>query len=99
MSRRSRARQIAFQLLYQEDLNPYSSPAADEELFLRRLPAEELREFSRSLLCGVRHNRQQLDEMIEQLAENWSLKRMAATDRNILRLVPTNYCIPKLPSA
>ena len=27
-----------------------------------------------------------MDKLIEQVAENWSLKRMAATDRNILRL-------------
>jgi len=47
---------------------------------------EELTEFSRSLVSGVRNHRPELDELIEKLAENWSLKRMAATDRNILRL-------------
>ena len=41
---------------------------------------------SRSLVSGVRSHCKELDNLIEQAAENWSLKRMAATDRNILRL-------------
>ena len=39
-----------------------------------------------SLVSGVRSHCKELDKLIEQAAENWSLKRMAATDRNILRL-------------
>jgi transcription antitermination protein NusB len=50
------------------------------------LRSEELVEFSRSLVAGVRSHGKELDKLIEQEAENWSLKRMAATDRNILRL-------------
>ena len=34
----------------------------------------------------MRQNRPELDERIEQTAANWSLHRMAATDRNVLRL-------------
>jgi N utilization substance protein B len=86
MSRRSRARQVAFQLLYQDDLNPHSNPAAEDELQLRKLPSPELIEFSRGLVSGVRCHCRELDQLLAQLAENWSLKRMAATDRNILRL-------------
>jgi len=86
MSRRGRARQVAFQVLYQDDLNPRSNPAASEELIKRRLREEELIEFSRGLVSGVRSHCQELDKLIEQVAENWSLKRMAATDRNVLRL-------------
>jgi N utilization substance protein B len=86
MSRRSRARQVAFQILYQDDLNPRSNPAVSDELIKKRLRSEELIEFSRSLVTGVRHHCQEMDKLIEQVAENWSLKRMAATDRNVLRL-------------
>jgi transcription antitermination protein NusB len=86
MSRRSKARQVAFQVLYQYDLNPRSNPAASDELIEKRLHSAELAEFSRGLVSGVRHHCREMDKLIEQVAENWSLKRMAATDRNILRL-------------
>ena len=42
--------------------------------------------FARELVAGVRRNRPEMDRLLEEVAENWSLKRMAATDRNILRL-------------
>jgi transcription antitermination protein NusB len=86
MSRRSRARQVAFQILYQDDLNPRSNPAVSDKLIERRLRSDDLIEFARSLVSGVRRNCQEMDKMIEQVAENWSLKRMAATDRNVVRL-------------
>jgi N utilization substance protein B len=52
----------------------------------QRLKDEELVEFARSLVSGVRRNRAELDEMLAQTADNWSIERMAVTDRNVLRL-------------
>jgi transcription antitermination protein NusB len=86
MTRRSKARQVAFQVLYQDDLNPRNNPAEADALIVRRLRKDELIDFARELVSGVRRNRPDMDALIEQVAENWSLKRMAATDRNILRL-------------
>ena len=86
MARRSRAREVAFQVLYQDDLNPRNNPAVGDEFIGRRLDAEDLASFSRELVAGVRRNREEVDAMLEQTASNWSLKRMAATDRNVLRL-------------
>ncbi len=43
-------------------------------------------EFARSLIAGVRRNRGELDALLTQTADHWSLERMAATDRNVLRL-------------
>ena len=37
-------------------------------------------------MAGVRQHREEVDALLEQTAANWSLKRMAATDRNVLRL-------------
>jgi N utilization substance protein B len=86
MARRSRAREVVLQVLYQDDLNPQHNPA-DDELFVRnRLQASELVEFAASLIAGVRRNRQELDDVLAQTADHWSLERMAATDRNVLRL-------------
>jgi len=86
MPRRSQAREIAFQILYEDDLNPSRNPAQADELLQRRLGEESLLEFARRLVRGVRQNREQIDELIEKAAENWSLQRMATTDRNVLRL-------------
>ena len=91
---RSRAREAALQVLYQDDLNPQVSPVVGESLLGERFPMSELAEearaqameFSRNLVAGVRGNRQQLDERIARAAEHWSLDRMAATDRNVLRI-------------
>lgn len=84
--RRSKAREIVFQLLYQDDLNPRANPAAGDALLVRRLRHPELIDFARELLAEVRRNRRELDKAISEAAEHWSLERMAATDRNILRL-------------
>jgi N utilization substance protein B len=86
MSRRSRARAIALQVLFQEDLTTAFNPAMGDELVQRRLRAEDQRQFARSLVAGVRARRGEVDALIAQVAENWSLTRMAATDRNVLRL-------------
>ena len=86
MARRSRAREVAMQVLYQDDLNPQHDPSDDERFVENRLGAPELIEFARSLVSGVRRNRQELDQLLSQTADHWSLDRMAATDRNVLRL-------------
>jgi transcription antitermination protein NusB len=86
MARRSRAREVALQVLYQDDLNPLHNPADDERFVRNRLHAAELVEFASSLVAGVRRNRQELDDRLAQTADHWSLERMAATDRNVLRL-------------
>ncbi len=86
MSRRSRAREVALQVLYQDDLNPRSNPSVADQFLVRRLKSSELIEFSRSLVTGVRQHREALDGLLEETAENWSLSRMAATDRNVMRL-------------
>ena len=86
MSRRSRARAIALQVLFQDDLNPGHNPGETDAFLQRRLRGGELTEFARSLVAGVRRNRQELDALLGKTADNWGLERMAATDRNVLRL-------------
>ena len=86
MSRRSRAREVALQALFQEDLNPRDSRDQLAPFLQTRLQDEELRDFAKSLVLGVLRNQGELDELLESKADNWSLSRMAATDRSVLRL-------------
>ena len=86
MARRSRAREASLQILYQDDLNPGSVRETMDGFLQSRLRGDDLVEFARSLIEGVRRTKTELDEVIARGAENWALNRIAATDRNILRL-------------
>ena len=87
MSKRSRAREVALQVLFQDDMNPGHSVIASDNFLRQRLNNNAaLIEFATALVAGVRKNRGELDEMLAQRATNWSLKRMAVTDRNVLRM-------------
>ena len=86
MSRRSRAREMVLQMLYQQDVNPDVPADTVRELIQERLRDEDLCRFAWQLFAGVMECRPALDAKIEATAANWSLKRMAPTDRNVLRL-------------
>ena len=46
----------------------------------------ETRLFAEPLIRGVLEHREKIDAEIQKHAKNWSLSRMAAVDRNVLRL-------------
>lgn len=99
MSRRSRAREVVLQVLYQDDLNPGHSMQSTEEFLRKRLHNnKEIIEFANSLLSGTRRNRPELDEMLTSRASNWSLNRMAATDRNLLRMAAFEILFTDTPN-
>jgi transcription antitermination protein NusB len=99
MSRRSRAREVAVQVLFQDDLNPGFNPAEADAFLQRRLRGGELVEFARSLVSGVRRNRVEVDALLGRTADNWGLERMAATDRNILRIGAFELLYTETPGA
>jgi N utilization substance protein B len=86
MLRRHLAREVALQVLYQDDLNPGLNPRIADQFIERRLRLPDLAAFARSLVAGVRAHRPEIDALLGQTADNWSLRRMAVTDRNVLRL-------------
>ena len=87
MSTRRRAREIVLQLLFQEDLNPEQTPEFADRFLIKRLNGNRpLIEFARRLYAQVCENRKKLDRVLSSHATNWSVRRMAAIDRNILRL-------------
>ena len=86
MTRRSRAREVALQMLFQRDLNPGVDRAALEQFAKDRLREPGLIAFCLSLYDGVVTNLGAIDERLAAAAENWRLPRMAVVDRNVLRL-------------
>ncbi|MFO1022042.1 MAG: transcription antitermination factor NusB [Planctomycetales bacterium] len=85
-NRRSKAREVALQMLYQIDLNPDMDYHTIRDQIAERISDDALSEFCWFLFIGVMERRDELDGSIQAIAENWSLKRMAPTDRNVLRI-------------
>lgn len=84
---RSLARTVAFQILYQDDMNPGSREQFAETFLEQELPDHEpLRRFARTLCDGVAEKREEIDATLQETAQHWAVARMNATDRNILRL-------------
>ncbi|MBI5968960.1 MAG: transcription antitermination factor NusB [Deltaproteobacteria bacterium] len=94
MSVRRRAREIALQVLYQLDISRGDAQEVLDLYWENFKPSPKPREFCQRLIEGVRQSQSQIDQLIEENSENWTLKRMAMVDRNILRLATFEllYC-------
>ncbi len=88
MARRSRAREVTLQLLFQWDQNPTAVPRGAVERFARErlLRDDEMVAYCLALLDGVVANKDSLDAAITGAGSNWRLSRMMPVDRNVLRL-------------
>jgi len=86
MSRRSRGREVALQMLFQREHNAKMERAALEQFARDRIQDEPIRKFCLFLFDGVVEHLAEIDAKISAAAENWRLMRMATVDRNILRL-------------
>ena len=86
MKRRSRAREVALQLLFQFDNNGKTPREAVEPFAAQRLREPALVKFCMALYDGVTRNVKDIDLRLSQAAENWRVARMTAVDRNILRI-------------
>jgi N utilization substance protein B len=86
MGTRRKARELAVQLLFQQDLARID-PEEAMSLFWEHYPVNmEIREFCTQLVLGTLDRLTIIDELLSAASENWSLTRMSVVDRNILRL-------------
>ncbi len=86
MTRRTRARVVVTQLLYQLDISPKVSPGRINEYFQTQIKYPELIVFAKDLYHGVRTNLESIDSMIREVLSNWNLNRLSLVDRNIIRI-------------
>jgi N utilization substance protein B len=87
MARRSRAREVALQMLFLKDQNAVPVPRPALEQFARdRLRDPDLVAFCLSLHDGVVRHQPEIDRALAATAENWRLSRMMPADRNVLRI-------------
>jgi N utilization substance protein B len=74
------------QMLYQWELGGNTPEQVGATFFQERGADSEVESFARDLFQNVVNNVDRLDQLVREHAENWRLERMAAVDRNILRV-------------
>ncbi len=85
MSRR-KAREFAFKVLFQVDQVDADPHRAFRYLLQDNSLADKDRVFSWDLIMGCLAHLEQIDSKISHYARDWSLNRMSAIDRNIIRV-------------
>lgn len=88
MSARSKARKHALDILYESDIRGAAAESILEnrEIHEEGPDARPLRDFTKELVLGVVAHKRKIDELITTYAQGWDMDRLAAVDRNILRL-------------
>ena len=86
MSIRSEAREYALQYLFQADFNDEDLEIAWKDFWVQKKAGKKVKLFALELVEGVQENLMEVDEHLQARSENWSLKRMAAVDRNVMRM-------------
>jgi N utilization substance protein B len=84
---RSKARKRALDLLFEAELRGEPVIALMEErTALGPEGGPPVPEYAAELVRGVQAHRERIDELLGSYAEGWTLDRMPAVDRNILRI-------------
>jgi len=86
MRKRTRARELALQFLYQLDVAGDESLAGLNSFLTEETKDADVRRFAHTLVQGAWGAREASDVLIRRIAKNWDIGRMAAVDRNVLRL-------------
>jgi transcription antitermination protein NusB len=84
MGARSKARKRALDILFESELQGRGVGASLEDREAN--PAQDVPDYTVTLVEGVVANAAQIDAEIALYAEGWTMERMPAVDRNILRL-------------
>lgn len=98
--KRRRSRILALQTLYACDVGVFSEWQTMLERIAAgsRLPVTVIN-YARELLCEFYKATDSIDALIRKKAANWDIRRMAAIDRNILRLAVAELCyFPQVPA-
>jgi N utilization substance protein B len=85
--KRRKAREHALQILFQLDVRKEKPSAVVLKHFWAEYKADdEIKAFAEEIVKGTYKHLAEINKLIHQNAENWSLDRMAVVDRNVLRM-------------
>lgn len=83
---RTKAREIALQYLYQVDITKDHNERTTRDFFDHFAEDKDSVPYAQELIIGVYERLTEVDGLIENASNNWSVSRMSSTDRNILRI-------------
>ena len=83
---RREAREATIQFLFSHDLNNDTLPDQCADFWQLRKARKKVQDFANDLIGGIFEHREELDQAIDAASENYTLDRLSAIDRNILRL-------------
>lgn len=88
MRKRTKARELALQLLYQADVSGVKPSELAGDFFALNAVDQEtsVTSFAADLIKDISARIAELDGKISECATNWQIERMATVDRNVLRL-------------
>ena len=86
MRGRRKAREIALQVLYSLNFVKLDTESAQELFWGNFVAPKSAREFAATLIAGTWSHREELDRLIADCSDNWSLGRMSKVDISILRM-------------
>jgi len=83
---RREAREASIQFLFSHDLNDETLPDQCADFWELRKARKKVQDFANDLIKGVFEHRDELDRAIDAASKNYTIDRLSAIDRNILRL-------------
>jgi N utilization substance protein B len=86
MGLRRRARELALQMLFQMDMGTVQLRELEENFLPQASAPEAAKVMALFMTRNTWDRLEEIDRHLRDLAEHWDLTRMAAVDRNILRL-------------
>ncbi|MFN4179047.1 MAG: transcription antitermination factor NusB [Armatimonadota bacterium] len=87
MIKRRKARELALQILFQADVGNLPIEETIETTLSEAADADdEIRNYAAQLVRGVWKQKSNLDAQIQSVVRNWAVERMAAIDRNLIRI-------------
>jgi N utilization substance protein B len=97
---RRKAREVALKALYEIEIGHAPTALAVRQTLEEAELPEELAAYAQRVTEGVRANLAQIDDLLEARLNEYSLDRVAAVDRNLLRLATYElYHEPAVPPA
>ena len=86
MGRRTKARECAFQMLYQWDMTRGAMDDVIDSYWKVRSTTDQTRSMAERLARGAQGQVERIDREITAVSKNWRFDRIAAVDRNIIRI-------------